>query len=88
MSSKAETPEFEKSIYNPSGMYGMKVGGESSNKFKNIQENSTYIIFCCEGAALEVLMSVCLSVCPSVCKLEFSGSLRLLKVTQGYLRVT
>ena len=32
MSSKAETPEFEKSIYNPSGMYGMKVGGETSTK--------------------------------------------------------
>ena len=34
VSSKAEAPEFEKSIYNPSGMYGMKVGGETSNKQK------------------------------------------------------
>ena len=29
VSSKAENPEFEKSIYNPSGMYGMKVGWET-----------------------------------------------------------
>ena len=34
VSSKAEAPEFEKSIYNPSGMYGMKVGGETSKQTK------------------------------------------------------
>ena len=38
VSSKAETPEFEKSIYNPSGMYGMKVGGETLNKKSNKKE--------------------------------------------------
>lgn len=36
VSSKAETPEFEKSIYNPSGMYGMKVGSEISCTTYNV----------------------------------------------------
>jgi len=32
VSSQTETPEFDKSIYNPSGMYGMKVSGKLQKK--------------------------------------------------------
>jgi len=34
VSSKAETPEFEKSIYNPSGMYGMKAMDPSAPEYQ------------------------------------------------------
>ena len=34
-------------------------------------ERKVIFIFSCEGAALEVLMSVCLSVCLCVCNLKF-----------------
>merc|ERR1711879_720690 len=33
MSSQTETPEFEKSIYNPSGMYGMKAMDPSAPEY-------------------------------------------------------
>lgn len=33
VSSKAENPEFEKSIYNPSGMYGMKAMDPSAPEY-------------------------------------------------------
>ena len=51
-------------------------------KFWNMTLQVLYL-FSCEGAALEVLMSVCLCVCLCVLKLKFFLFIRFLKVSKG-----